>query len=342
MAQDDLNVGPDDEDQDDYSQLREAGSSQLQIAVAYGQFRYDTGATGRGSDEHCPNRAYCTTTPQIMARHWLELMHVRGVAAPSQCSISALGRVQNHGMGGVSPSSCRGEAASSDIVYESRWIEQLLNLCAAAITNSDIWRTQHLMWLLNDLASFTGDANQRLAAHGLKALCCRNTGGKEAAATYARPLHHQEETLGPEAIHGALVSYHERCPWHQITYTVSNQTLLEVFEGKTHLHIIDIGVIKGFQWPLFIDALVRRAGGPPASLRITTIMNQRKPILLRNRQADAHSGGPETQRRRGKRPMESHFTKEFVLFIIFDSMLQQLDSESIKPVLSLTTGVCDT
>lgn len=47
-------------------------------------------------------------------------------------------------------------------------------------------------------------------------------------------------------------------------------------------------------------------------------------------------------RRRGKRAMESHFTKEIVLFIIFDSMLQQLDSESIKPVLSLTTEVCDT
>lgn len=55
MAQDDLNFGPDDEDQDDYSQLREAGSSQLEIAVAYGQFRYDTGATGRGSDGQYPN-----------------------------------------------------------------------------------------------------------------------------------------------------------------------------------------------------------------------------------------------------------------------------------------------
>ena len=54
---------------------------------------------------------------------------------------------------------------------------------------------------------------------------------------------------------------------------MSNQTLLEVFEGKPHLHIIDIGVIKGFQWPLFIDALVSRADGPPASLRIITIIN---------------------------------------------------------------------
>ena len=66
MAQGDLDVGPDDEDQDDYSQLREAGSSQLEIAVAYEQRRHDTGAAGRGSDEHCPDRANCTTTPHII------------------------------------------------------------------------------------------------------------------------------------------------------------------------------------------------------------------------------------------------------------------------------------
>lgn len=170
--------------------------------------------------------------------------------------------------------------------------------------------------------------------------------------TYARPLHHQEETLGPEAVHRALVSYHERCPWYHITYTVSNQTLLEVFEGKTHLHIIDIGVIKGFQWPLFIDALVSRAGGPPASLRITSIMEQRKPTL-RNRQADAHSAefmsrlvtfarslglyldlktlmvGPVNSitlkdlKLREEVKWSHILTTEFVLFITFDSMLQQ-------------------
>lgn len=38
-------------------------------------------------------------------------------------------------------------------IYASRWAEQLLNLCAAAIANSGIARTQHLMWVLNDLAS---------------------------------------------------------------------------------------------------------------------------------------------------------------------------------------------
>lgn len=172
----------------------------------------------------------------------------------------------------------------------SNWAEQLLNLCAAAIVSKNIGRTQHLMWVLNDLASVTGDANQRLAAYGLKALYCRITGGKEAAATYVRPLHHQEETLGPKVVHRALVRFHERNPWHQMSYTMTSQTLLEVFAGKSHVHIIDIGVIKGMQWPIFIDSLVSRPGGPPALLRITTIMDKRmEKTLVRNQRADSDS-----------------------------------------------------
>lgn len=154
---------------------------------------------------------------------------------------------------------------------DSRWAEQLLNLCAGAIASRDIGRTQHLMWVLNELASFTGDGNQRLAAYGLKALFCKITGGKEAAATWMRPFHHQEKTLGPKAVHRALVTFHEFNLWHQVAYTVTNETLLEVFAGKSRLHIVDVGIIKGLQWPILIDALANRQGGPPSKLRITTV-----------------------------------------------------------------------
>ncbi|KAG0613671.1 hypothetical protein M758_6G120500 [Ceratodon purpureus] len=172
---------------------------------------------------------------------------------------------------------------------DSRWAEQLLNLCAAAIASRNIGRTQHLMWVLNELASFTGDGNQRLAAYGLKALFCKITGGKEAAATWMRPFHHQEKTLGPKAVHRALVTFHEFNLWHQVAYTVTNETLLEVFAGKSHLHIVDVGIIKGLQWPILIDALANRQGGPPSKLRITTIRHQNADAKMLNNQVDKES-----------------------------------------------------
>ena len=163
---------------------------------------------------------------------------------------------------------------------ESRWAEQLLNLCAAAIASKNISRTQHLMWVLNDLASVVGDANQRLAAYGLRALFCRITGRMEAAATFLRPRHKEQEvSFGRKTVHRALVKFHEYVPWHQNCYAVTSQTLLEVCAGKSRLHLIDIGAGKGIEWPIFIDALVGRSGGPPSILRMTMIRDLRREEL---------------------------------------------------------------
>ncbi|KAG0572717.1 hypothetical protein KC19_VG120100 [Ceratodon purpureus] len=163
---------------------------------------------------------------------------------------------------------------------ETRWAEQLLNLCAAAIASKNISRTQHLMWVLNDLASVVGDANQRFAAYGLRALFCRITGKMEAAATFLRPRHKEQEvSFGPKTVHRALVKFHEYVPWHQNCYSVTSQILLEVCAGKSRLHLIDIGAGKGIEWPIFIDALVSRSGGPPSLLRMTMIRDLRREEL---------------------------------------------------------------
>ncbi|KAG0617098.1 hypothetical protein M758_5G163200 [Ceratodon purpureus] len=160
---------------------------------------------------------------------------------------------------------------------ESRWAVQLLNLCAAAIASQNVSRTQHLMWVLNDLASAQGDVNQRFAAYGLKALFCRITDNMEAAATCARPRHNEQEiSFGSDRVHRALVRFHDHVPWHQNCYTASSQTLLEVCAGKSRLHLIDIGAGKGIEWPIFIDALASRTGGPPSILRITMIRDLRR------------------------------------------------------------------
>jgi hypothetical protein len=53
---------------------------------------------------------------------------------------------------------------------EGRWAEQLLNPCASAITYGQLSRVQHFLYVLNELNSPSGDANHRLAFHGLRAL----------------------------------------------------------------------------------------------------------------------------------------------------------------------------
>ncbi|KAJ7525776.1 hypothetical protein O6H91_17G065800 [Diphasiastrum complanatum] len=152
---------------------------------------------------------------------------------------------------------------------ESRWAEQLLSSCASAIASRNIVRTQHLMWVLNDLASLAGDANQRLAAYGLKALFSRITGSVTAASAYHQ--RNPSSSLGPRAVNRALLKFHDVNPWHQLVYTVSNGVLLESFEGRNRIHVVDIGISQGTQWPTFIEALATRTSGAPELLRLTMV-----------------------------------------------------------------------
>ncbi|ERN11263.1 nodulation-signaling pathway 1 protein [Amborella trichopoda] len=158
---------------------------------------------------------------------------------------------------------------------ESRWAEQLLNPCASAIEARNNARVHHLLFVLRDLASLSGDPNHRLAAHGLRAL--------------ARRLEQQPSLPGPtgfansepRALHRALLKFHELSPWFSFSHTVCNQALIQalgsspqgqgsspVDMGST-LHILDIGVSHGIQWPTFIEAMARKA--PTMSLRLTVV-----------------------------------------------------------------------
>ncbi|KAF0924133.1 hypothetical protein E2562_008450 [Oryza meyeriana var. granulata] len=70
-----------------------------------------------------------------------------------------------------------------------------------------------------------------------------------------------------------LKAYHlyiVACPFEMVTYYFSNKTIIDVLEGKPMLHIIDFGILFGFQWPCLIQHLAKREGGP-LKLRITGI-----------------------------------------------------------------------
>jgi hypothetical protein len=60
------------------------------------------------------------------------------------------------------------------------------------------------------------------------------------------------------------------CPFANVAYYYSNQTIVDVLVGQPTVHIIDFGITFGFQWPSLIQRFANREGGPP-NLRITGI-----------------------------------------------------------------------
>ncbi|CAL5085563.1 unnamed protein product [Urochloa decumbens] len=144
-------------------------------------------------------------------------------------------------------------AASSD--RDARWAEQLLNPCAAAIESGNLPRAQHLLYVLGELASFSGEPNHRLAAHGLRAPALRL----------------------PAAV----------SPWFALPNALANAAIAQLAASPTRgggtaaaagaaeprrIHVVDVGVSHGVQWPTLLEALTRvPRGSTPPSVRLITV-----------------------------------------------------------------------
>ncbi|KAG5572964.1 hypothetical protein H5410_062730 [Solanum commersonii] len=134
---------------------------------------------------------------------------------------------------------------------EGRWAEQLLNPCAAAITAGNLNRVQHL--LLTYYLSTPCPTSLSSASAGV-------------VATFA--------STNSKFFKNSLINFNEISPWFRIPNSIANSSILQILgkhDSSQNLHILDIGVSHGVQWPTLLEELTHRAGGPPPLVRLTVI-----------------------------------------------------------------------
>ncbi|RZC78890.1 hypothetical protein C5167_003085 [Papaver somniferum] len=155
----------------------------------------------------------------------------------------------------------RKQKAKGDMVD----LRTLLIHCAQAVAADDRGTASDLLKQLRQHSSPSGDGSQRLAhcfANGLEA---RFAGS--GSQIYSTLLHKR----APAA--DILKAYHlfmGTIPFKNISNFFVNQTIDDLAEKATTLHIIDFCILYGFQWPCLIQRLSKRKGGPP-KIRITGI-----------------------------------------------------------------------
>ncbi|XP_047317020.1 protein NODULATION SIGNALING PATHWAY 1 [Impatiens glandulifera] len=158
---------------------------------------------------------------------------------------------------------------------EGRWAEQLLNPCASAITSWNPTRVQHLIYVLHELASPTGDANHRLAAHGLRALI-QHLSPRSPPPLSMGPLGSSFSSTEPQVFQKSIMRFDEVSPWFGFPNKIANSSILQILSENNNksrdLHILDIGVSHGVQWPTFLESLTRHPGGPPPLVRLTILI----------------------------------------------------------------------
>lgn len=143
-------------------------------------------------------------------------------------------------------------------------LRTILSLCAQAVAADDRRTANDFLKQIRLHSSATGDGMQRLAHYFADGLEARMAGYGNPA--YTLPLM-------PTSAADILRAYHiliATCPFRKISNFFANKTFKNVSEKVTRLHIIDFGILYGFQWPCFLQRLSTRPGGPP-KLRITGI-----------------------------------------------------------------------
>lgn len=153
---------------------------------------------------------------------------------------------------------------------ELNTMEQLLVQCATALEVSDITYAQQTIFVINNIAAADGDPNQRLLAHFLRALILRASKftphllpGNDNPHTKSRKLKTVLE----------LTNYIDVMPWYRFGFIAANGAILEAFEGKEKVHILDLNISHCMQWPTLIESLAERNEGPP-QLRLTVCVSK--------------------------------------------------------------------
>ncbi|CBI16110.3 unnamed protein product, partial [Vitis vinifera] len=144
-------------------------------------------------------------------------------------------------------------------------LNALLIQCAQAVAAYNQRAANDILKLIRQHSSPFGNGSQRLAHFFANSLEARLAGtGLQMYTALAT-----KRTSVADVIK-AYQLYVSACPFKRMSNRYANRVIAKLAEGATRLHIIDFGVLYGFQWPCLIQFLSLRPGGPP-KLRITGI-----------------------------------------------------------------------
>uniref|UniRef100_A0A1J3JRN6 Scarecrow-like protein 31 n=1 Tax=Noccaea caerulescens TaxID=107243 RepID=A0A1J3JRN6_NOCCA len=146
----------------------------------------------------------------------------------------------------------------------------LLTLCAQSISAGDKITADDLLRQIRKQCSSVGDASQRLAHFFANALQARLEGSSSGTMiqSYYDSIASKKRTAAQ-----ILKSYSvflSSSPFMTLIYFYSNKMILDAAKDASVLHIIDFGILYGFQWPMFIQYISKSKTGP-RKLRITGI-----------------------------------------------------------------------
>ncbi|KAF5482436.1 hypothetical protein F2P56_003006 [Juglans regia] len=133
-------------------------------------------------------------------------------------------------------------------------ITQLLE-CAVAISVDNLGEAHRMLLELTQTGS----------PYGIS--CAERVVAYFAMAMSSRVINSWLGTCSPlvnyKSIHGAFQVFNNVSPFIKFAHFTSNQAILEAFHRRDRVHILDLDIMQGLQWPALFHILATRMEGPP-------------------------------------------------------------------------------
>ncbi|GLT89572.1 hypothetical protein SLE2022_075500 [Rubroshorea leprosula] len=188
-------------------------------------------------------------------------------SSPGQTTVFASQEALQNGTGKVPKVTNGGKVPGKKQNGKIRVVDLRIALirCAEAFAANESRTVNELLKQIKQHASLVGDGNQRIAQCFVDALEARLTGtGSQIYKDIVSKRKSAADVLRAYRLHITI------CPFFIISYFIANETINKIADNSMRLHVIDFGILYGFQWPTLIQQLSMRQGGPP-KLRITGI-----------------------------------------------------------------------
>ncbi|KAF8408618.1 hypothetical protein HHK36_004681 [Tetracentron sinense] len=144
----------------------------------------------------------------------------------------------------------------------------LLLQCAEAVAMDNLNEASDLLPEISELSSPFGSSPERVAAYFAEALQARII--SSCLGTYG-PLNLKALTQAQnQRICHALQSYNSISPLIKFSHFTANQAIFQALEGEDRVHVIDLDIMQGLQWPGLFHILASRSR-KVRSVRITGV-----------------------------------------------------------------------
>ncbi|CAO2143106.1 unnamed protein product [Urochloa humidicola] len=139
----------------------------------------------------------------------------------------------------------------------------LLLQCAESVNADNLDDAHQTLLEIAELATPFGTSTQRVAAYFAEAMSARLVSSCLGLYAPLPPSSPAASRFLNTRLAAAFQVFNGISPLVKFSHFTANQAIQEAFEREDRVHIIDLDIMQGLQWPGLFHILASRPGGPP-------------------------------------------------------------------------------